>query len=301
MEKIRRSGKANRQSAQSKEVDHLLRTVNAVLDLEKEGESEPEPSESRILQRGCRELLLLGRLLDKCYIHSTDIEYAQFYNKELALRVEQWRLELLQTGNKQFQDLEESTVKAFAQMELKKSHYFKENAMEMSQSAHLLRSLNLNLKDENDGLQDENVRLKRAIAEMGPRLAEMSGKCAEGEETQEKMETEQMEMQERLWGVEREMRLKEGENMKMREREGRLELVERERERLERRVVDLEREGVVQQRKWAKQRLGLEADAQMLKLKCEKFKRDRKQILQKVIYQDWVDSMFTIWCVYLRR
>lgn len=279
---MRRPGKGSRGTVGNKEVEQMLRTVNAVLDLERGGEREEAPCESRILQRGCRELLLLGRLLDKCYIHSTDIEYAQFYNKELALRVEQWRLELLQTEITDFQDLEESTAKAFAQMELKKSHYFKENAMEMSQSAHLLRSLNLNLKDENEGLQDENVRLKRAIAEMGPRLAEMSGKCAEGELTQERMETQQMEMQERLWGVEREMRLKEGENMKMREREGRLEMVERERERLDRRLVESEREGVSRQRKWDKQRLGLEADAQMLKLKCDKFKRDRKVILEKV-------------------
>lgn len=36
------------------------------------------------------ELLITGKVLEKIYINSTDIEFAQFYNKELALRLDSY-------------------------------------------------------------------------------------------------------------------------------------------------------------------------------------------------------------------
>lgn len=156
----------------SKQTASVLKTINQILSLPISPQTDPEITDS--LARGCRELLLLGRLLDKCYIHSTDIEYAQFYNKELALRVEQFRLELLQTELEVFNGLEEATAQAFTKLELKKSQYFKENAKEMSQSNNLLRSLNVNLKDENEHLQEEMSKLKRDLNDLKPKYDQLS-------------------------------------------------------------------------------------------------------------------------------
>lgn len=35
-----------------------------------------------------KEYFIISKLLERCYINSTDIEYSQFYNKELTLRMD---------------------------------------------------------------------------------------------------------------------------------------------------------------------------------------------------------------------
>ena len=81
------------------------------------------------------ELYILGKLLEKCYIHSTDIEYAQFYNKELAIRcdniVNERRLQDgLELDRKK---LNPDIEKIFLEIENKKQDYFEENYKEMSE------------------------------------------------------------------------------------------------------------------------------------------------------------------------
>ena len=81
------------------------------------------------------ELYILGKLLEKCYIHSTDIEYAQFYNKELAIRcdniVNERRLQDgLELDRKK---LNPEIERIFLEVENKKQDYFEENYKEMSE------------------------------------------------------------------------------------------------------------------------------------------------------------------------
>lgn len=81
------------------------------------------------------ELYILGKLLEKCYIHSTDIEYAQFYNKELAIRcdniVNERRLQDgLELDRKK---LNPDIERIFLEIENKKHEYFEENYKEMSE------------------------------------------------------------------------------------------------------------------------------------------------------------------------
>ena len=75
------------------------------------------------------ELCLLSKLLERCYIYSTDIEYAQFYNKELALRVDQV-LSQIQSERPRLElhsesALVEESERIFTEIENNKLHYFR--------------------------------------------------------------------------------------------------------------------------------------------------------------------------------
>lgn len=72
---------------------------------------------------------VLSKLLERCYIYSTDIEYAQFYSKELALRVDQIlaKAQLDKPGillPSDSQLLEKASL-LFAEIERNKNEYFR--------------------------------------------------------------------------------------------------------------------------------------------------------------------------------
>jgi hypothetical protein len=113
-----------------------------------------------------RSLVILGELLEKCYIHSTDIEYSQFYMKELAIFAENFSQIYKEENPEVILSIREEAKSMFEKMEMKKSQYFKENAKEMSGSEQILRSLNLNLKKEKDNLESINYELKKKIGKM---------------------------------------------------------------------------------------------------------------------------------------
>lgn len=88
------------------------------------------------------ELYILGKLLEKCYIHSTDIEYAQFYNKELAIRcdniVNERRLQDgLEIDKKK---LNPEIERIFLEIENNKHGYFEDNFKEMSERSEHRRN-----------------------------------------------------------------------------------------------------------------------------------------------------------------
>lgn len=81
------------------------------------------------------ELYIMGKLLERCYIHSTDIEYAQFYNKELALRCDNVVNERRSRSSipHNLTDIKPKIDKIFLEIENKKQDYFSENHKEMSE------------------------------------------------------------------------------------------------------------------------------------------------------------------------
>lgn len=77
-------------------------------------------------RRHLRELWVTGKLLEKSYIHSTDIEFAQFYNKELALRLDQLVREE-RPDYAEEETLQEEVSEAFAQIEHRRENNFSTN------------------------------------------------------------------------------------------------------------------------------------------------------------------------------
>ena len=82
-----------------------------------------DTSENRLTQ----EMYILGKLLERVYIYSTDIEYAQFYNKELAIRIDnllndpKLKLECKMSDV----SIQSKVEHIFNEMETKKVNYFK--------------------------------------------------------------------------------------------------------------------------------------------------------------------------------
>lgn len=74
-----------------------------------------------------QEIFILGKLLERVYIYSTDIEYAQFYNKELALRVDKLINDRRLRLECQLNDvaLQENVEAIFSELENRKVNYFK--------------------------------------------------------------------------------------------------------------------------------------------------------------------------------
>ena len=72
-------------------------------------------------------MVLLSKLLERIYIYSTDIEYAQFYNKELALRIDNVLIEkrLKLEGKLTEAALQSQVESIFGDMEAKRVSYFK--------------------------------------------------------------------------------------------------------------------------------------------------------------------------------
>lgn len=105
-----------------------------------------------------KELALLAELLEKCYIHSTDIEYSQFYMKELAIMAEKGSQNYKQKDK--IGSIKIEANKIFDSLEMKKSQYFKENIKELSGSIQIMQSVNLELKQKRDELIIENSELK---------------------------------------------------------------------------------------------------------------------------------------------
>ena len=72
-------------------------------------------------------MYILGKLLERVYIYSTDIEYAQFYNKELAIRIDnllndpKLKLECKMSDV----SIQSKVEHIFNEMETKKVNYFK--------------------------------------------------------------------------------------------------------------------------------------------------------------------------------
>jgi len=86
-------------------------------------EKQTSESEAKLAQ----EMLLLSKLLERIYIYSTDIEYAQFYNKELALRIDNVLVEkkLKLEGKLTEAALQAQVEQVFGDMEAKRVSYFK--------------------------------------------------------------------------------------------------------------------------------------------------------------------------------
>ena len=97
-----------------------------------EDESEEKADGDKVL---FEELYIMGKLLERCYIHSTDIEYAQFYNKELALRCDNVVNERRSRSSMahDLTDIKPKIDKIFLEIENKKQDYFSENHKEMSE------------------------------------------------------------------------------------------------------------------------------------------------------------------------
>ena len=85
-------------------------------------------------QQLLQELYIIGKLLERCYIHSTDIEYAQFYNKEMALRVDNIVNKHRTDSDIGFNDLKEKIDRVFLDIEKKKREYFDESKKELAES-----------------------------------------------------------------------------------------------------------------------------------------------------------------------
>ena len=69
---------------------------------------------------------MVGKLLEKCYIHSTDIEYSQYYNKELTLLIDNLINERKLGGEVELdvEDLTKKVEKIFLEIDSKKDTYF---------------------------------------------------------------------------------------------------------------------------------------------------------------------------------
>lgn len=90
----------------------------------------------------------MGKLLERCYIHSTDIEYSQFYNKELTLRIDSLVNEK-KIENEFYLDEDKLGIKideVFHKIEEKKNSYFMANFKELNESS-LNRKSNLDFKE----------------------------------------------------------------------------------------------------------------------------------------------------------
>ncbi len=75
------------------------------------------------------ELFIIGKLMEMCYINSTDIEYSQFYNKELTLRIDslinEKKLDLVFNLNEK--NLKEKVKLIFKEIDRKRNKYFSVN------------------------------------------------------------------------------------------------------------------------------------------------------------------------------
>ena len=202
-----------------------------------------------------REMVLLSELLEKCYIHSTDIEYSQFYMKELALRAEQASLEFRRDNKHLMADIKKQSEQLFEGLEMKKSQYFKENIKEMSGSEKVLQSLNLEMKERKDALLGENYRLK------------------------EKMELLEEEV-ERVGLKLGQQALKE--NVCEQNYLDKLEHLKTENQKVVRRVKEFQEKGTVIQ----KRLVGLESENELLKMKVRELKGEREKSILEV--KDWL-------------
>lgn len=81
------------------------------------------------------ELLITGKVLEKIYINSTDIEFAQFYNKELALRLDSYSNDSKIYKEIQFDNIAFLVDEVFQGMEVKKESYFSSNHKEIDENA----------------------------------------------------------------------------------------------------------------------------------------------------------------------
>ena len=113
------------QNAQKKWVEStiLLSLETLQLFLEETKERTQSEVENKLVQ----EMFILGKLLERVYIYSTDIEYAQFYNKELAIRIDNlFHDKKLKIEYKASEGSLVSLVEGiFNEIETKKINYFK--------------------------------------------------------------------------------------------------------------------------------------------------------------------------------
>ena len=93
------------------------------------------------------ELYVVGQLLDRFYINSTDIEYAQFYNKELTLRLDLILNQLKLEEKFEFKESLKSEVnEIFRKIEQKKENHMSSCHKEISSSKKNKEDEILNLK-----------------------------------------------------------------------------------------------------------------------------------------------------------
>jgi hypothetical protein len=113
------------QNAQKKWIEStiLLSLETLQLFLEETKERTQSEVENKLVQ----EMFILGKLLERVYIYSTDIEYAQFYNKELAIRIDNlFHDKKLKIEFKASEGSLVSLVESiFNEIETKKINYFK--------------------------------------------------------------------------------------------------------------------------------------------------------------------------------
>ena len=90
-------------------------------------EETKERTQSEVENKLVHEMFILGKLLERVYIYSTDIEYAQFYNKELAIRIDNlFHDKKLKIEYKASEGSLVSLVESiFNEIETKKINYFK--------------------------------------------------------------------------------------------------------------------------------------------------------------------------------
>lgn len=185
---------------------------------------------------------MLGELLEKCYIHSTDIEYSQFYMKELAILAENRSQLYKEEHSDHVLDIQKQARDMFEKIEMKKSQYFKENAKEMSGSEQILRSLNLNLKHEKDQLETDNWGLRQRLKELKQQLEQLA-KAGEDDQKGRK-------------------RAHELENQ-----------VRQARAEIESQRVEWKQK----EQDWRKRNVGLESEAELLRRKLEEVGEERKE------------------------
>lgn len=113
------------QTQQKKRIEStiLLSLETLQIFLEEGREKVKDDSETKLVQ----EMFILGKLLERVYIYSTDIEYAQFYNKELAIRIDNLLNEKKVRSEYKLSEINLQTrvEQIFAEMETRKVSYFK--------------------------------------------------------------------------------------------------------------------------------------------------------------------------------
>jgi len=112
------------QQVQKKRIESTLFSAIEVVKSSFDSKSSGCASEMRLVE----ELSILSKLLERCYIYSTDIEYAQFYNKELALRVDSVLSESHKAASIDTidgQSLHSRVDQIFAEIEARKVTYFR--------------------------------------------------------------------------------------------------------------------------------------------------------------------------------
>lgn len=133
-------------------------------------EEQPAPKDEKAHKKQfASELFLIGKLLEKSYINITDVEHAQFFIKEMALKIDQFMAEKKVGADLDKGGLCARAEKVFTEMETKKAKYFEEGGRELGEA-----------RERISGLGGENERQKSLIEELTNKLKEIRNGVARG-------------------------------------------------------------------------------------------------------------------------